>query len=190
MIVRDSDPGSFDRLAEALAGGQVAIIPCDTMYGIVGVAPDTEDRIRTIKGRGESKPFLQLVGEATWVTRVSDSPLPPSLSKYWPGPLTIVFPTRQGGTVALRLPDSLFLRRLLKAVGRPLYSTSVNRASEDPLVDVAAMRREFERDVDLIFDAGNLPPGPPSTLVDITVSPYRVLRLGAVQIPPEDLVQT
>jgi tRNA A37 threonylcarbamoyladenosine synthetase subunit TsaC/SUA5/YrdC len=53
--------------------------------------------------------------------------------------------------------------------------------------EVASMTREFEREVDLIFDAGSLPPGPPSTLVDITRRPYRVLRAGAVQLSPGDL---
>jgi len=187
MVARAEEPGSFDRLAQILARGGVAIVPCDTMYGIVGAAPETEGRIRNIKGRGESKPLLQLIAGASWVARMSDLPLPPALSRYWPGPLTIVFPAREGGTVALRMPDSPFLRSLLEAVARPLYSTSVNRTGEEPIYDVAAMQREFEQDVDLIFDAGNLPPGPPSTLVDITRRPYRVLRLGAVQIPPEEL---
>jgi L-threonylcarbamoyladenylate synthase len=188
MIVLAADDAAFGTLVKSLSSGGVAIIPCDTMYGIVGVAPQTEERIRQIKGRGETKPFLQLIGSASWVSRFSDLALPPVLSKYWPGPLTLVFPHRAGGTVAVRLPDSLLLRRLLEAIGQPLYSTSVNKTGKPPLVEVAAMKQEFERDVDLIFDAGNLPPGPPSTLVDITNRPYRVLRAGVVQIPEAELV--
>jgi tRNA A37 threonylcarbamoyladenosine synthetase subunit TsaC/SUA5/YrdC len=75
----------------------------------------------------------------------------------------------------------------METIDRPLYSTSVNRAGREPLVEVAAMRREFEEEVDLIYDAGNLPPGPPSTLVDVTSRPFRVLRTGVLQIPPEEL---
>ena len=187
MIVRASDQTAFEVLARTLAGDGVAIIPCDTMYGIVGAAPRTEERIRALKGRGETKPFLQLIARASWVERLSPVALPPALSKYWPGPLTVVFPARGGGTVALRLPDSPFLTKLMESVGRPLYSTSVNRTGQDPIFDITRITEEFERDVDLIFDAGNLPPGPPSTLVDITRRPYKVLRAGAAQIPPEDL---
>jgi len=187
MIVRASEDGAFNALAGILSRGGVAVIPCDTMYGIVGVAPDTEARIRRVKGRGETKPFLQLIAQASWVAQLSEKPLPASLSKYWPGPLTVVFPLRGGGTVALRLPDSPFLRSLMEAAGKPLYSTSVNRAGRDPMFDIALITAEFEQDVDVVFDAGNLPPGPPSTLVDVTSRPYKVLRAGAVQISPEDL---
>ncbi len=187
MVARAADPGSEALLARTLSEGGVAVIPCDTMYGIAGAAPDTEKRIRAIKGRGETKPFLQLIAHASWVARLSDFVLPQKLAQYWPGPLTIIFPARDGGTVALRLPDSPFLRQLMEAVGRPLYSTSVNRAGKEPMFDIELIKKEFERDVDLIFDAGNLPPGPPSTLVDVSTRPYRILRTGALRIPPEEL---
>ncbi len=187
MVDRASEPEAFGRLVATLSRGGVAIIPCDTMYGIVGLAPDTDARIRSIKGRGEEKPFLQLIAGVSWVSRLSDTPIPPALARYWPGPLTLVFPARGGGTVALRLPDSAFLQRLLAELGRPLYSTSVNRTGEKPLFDIAVITKEFERDVDLIYDAGSLLPGPGSTLVDVTRKPYRVLREGAVKVAPEDL---
>jgi tRNA A37 threonylcarbamoyladenosine synthetase subunit TsaC/SUA5/YrdC len=49
------------------------------------------------------------------------------------------------------------------------------------------MRRELEAEVDVIYDAGDQPPGAPSTLLDITRAPWVVLRQGAVTIPEEDL---
>ena len=188
MVDRAADPESFHRLISVLSNGGVAIIPCDTMYGIVGLAPETGSKIRAVKGRGEDKPFLQLIGDSSWIARMSDMPVPPALGRYWPGPLTLVFPARDGGSVALRFPDSPFLQRLLQALGRPLYSTSVNRSGAEPLTDIAAMAKEFERDVDLVYDAGSLTPGPPSTVIDITCRPFQVLRAGAVAVAPEDLV--
>jgi L-threonylcarbamoyladenylate synthase len=187
MVVRADSPDAFSLLARVLAGGGVAIAPGDTMYGMLGVAPDAESRIRQVKGRGEDKPFLRLLPDSAWVTKVSDMPVPGRLAKYWPGPLTMVFPDRAGGTVALRVPDSTFLRRLLAAVGKPLFSTSVNRAGAAPLPSIDAMRREFEGDVDLIYDAGDILPGPPSTLLDVTVRPFKVLRQGALRLAPDDL---
>jgi L-threonylcarbamoyladenylate synthase len=157
------------------------------MYGLVGVAPSTGERIRGIKGRGEEKPFLRLLPDPSWVGKFSSLAVPDRLLKYWPGPLTLIFPAREGGTVALRVPDSRFLRELLEAVGSPLYSTSVNRAGAAPLQTVEEMRREFENSVDLIFDSGDLPPGPPSTLVDVTSRPCKVLRPGALVLSPADL---
>jgi len=187
MTVRAGDPQSFEALVTVLASGGVAIAPGDTMYGLIGRAPGSEERIRQIKGRGEDKPFLQLLPDKSWVARASDMPVPPRLAHYWPGPLTMVFAARGGGTVALRVPDSDFLRKLLLAVNAPLFSTSVNRAGQPPFSAVDAMRREFEGDVDLVYDAGPLPAGLPSTLLDITTRPFRVLREGALRLSPDDL---
>jgi L-threonylcarbamoyladenylate synthase len=187
MVVRADDPGALAALVDILARGGVAVAPGDTMYGLVGIAPESEARLRRVKGRAEDKPFLLLVADSSWISRFTDMPIPQKLARHWPGPLTIVVPARAGGTVAVRVPDSPFLHDLLAAIGKPLYSTSVNRAGAPPLQTVEAMRRELESDVDLIFDAGDLPPGAPSTLLDITEKPYRVLRQGALSIPPEDL---
>jgi len=187
MVLDAADPGSFSALVGILADGGVAIAPGDTMYGLIGIAPGAEERLRAVKGRGEDKPFLRLLAHASWLARITDMPMPPRLQRYWPGPLTLVFPARDGGTAALRVPDHPFLQRLLRALDRPLLSTSVNRAGQLPLRTVAEMRREMEADVDAIFDDGDHPPGPPSTLLDVTRRPFTVLRQGAALVPTEDL---
>jgi L-threonylcarbamoyladenylate synthase len=187
MVLAGADPRSFQTLVRILAGGGVAIAPGDTMYGLIGIAPDAEVRLRSVKGRGEEKPFLRLLADPSWIERISDMPIPSRLARYWPGPLTLVFPARGGGTAALRVPDHRFLQELLRALDRPLYSTSVNRAGTQPLRTVEEIRREMERDVDAIFDDGDQPPGAPSTLLDITGHPFVVLRQGAVRLSPEDL---
>ena len=187
MVVTAGSPGSLQRLIRVLKAGGVAIAPGDTMYGLIGAAPATGERIRSIKGRGEDKPFLLLLADPSWLSRFSDIHLPAQIARHWPGPLTIVVPDRLGGTVAVRVPDSMFLLDLLVAVNKPLYSTSVNRAGFPPFATVAQMRQEFEVDVDLIVDAGDQSPGAPSTLLDLTTRPFRVLRQGALSFSPEDL---
>jgi L-threonylcarbamoyladenylate synthase len=187
LVVTAGSAGALERLIQVLAAGGVAIAPGDTMYGMIGIAPDAEERIRHIKGRGEDKPFLQLLADASWISRVSDVTLPARIARRWPGPLTIVIPDRTGKTVAVRVPDSIFLRDVLQGVDCPLYSTSVNRAGFPPLASIADMEREFENDVELIFDAGDHPPGAPSTLLDITSKPWRILRQGAVTLTPDEL---
>ena len=188
MVLTAADPQSFPTLVRILAGGGVVIAPGDTMYGLVGVVPDAELRLRSVKGRGEEKPFLRLIADASWIQRISDVPMPARLARYWPGALTLVFPARGGGTAALRAPDHRFLQELLRALDKPLYSTSVNRAGAEPLRTVEEMRRELEQEVDAIFDAGDQAPGAPSTLLDITRRPFAVLRQGSVRVPQEDLV--
>ena len=187
MVLPAADPSSFDTLVRILTSGGAAIAPGDTMYGLIGVVPQADSRIRGIKGRGEDKPFLQLIGDASWLARYSDELLPPRIAAYWPGPLTVVIPVRTGGTTAFRVPDHGLLQRLLAALGVPLFSTSVNRAGSAPIATVAEMRRELEAEVDAIYDAGDQAPGAPSTLLDITRRPFAILRQGAVRLAPEIL---
>lgn len=174
-------------LAEILATGGVAIVPCDTIYGIVGIDPDTEPRLRALKGRGEDKPFLRLVDDAARVRALTGHDPPGRLARHWPGPLTLVLPAEAGGTVAVRVPAAAWLRGLVAGLGRPLLSTSVNRADEPALWRVRDIVAEFGAGVDLVLDGGDLPDALPSTIVDATVRPCRILRQGAFRVPPEDL---
>ncbi len=183
MVLKFSLPETLAAVTDTLSAGGVAILPCDTIYGFVGVAPETENRIRSIKGRGEDKPFLQLLLDLDGVKRLCSQEIPSRFAALWPGPLTLVIRARAGGTVAVRLPDSAFLRSVLKAVGRPLYSTSVNRAGSPPLHAIGEIVRQFESSVDIVVDAGGLPSAAASTIVDVTSRPYRVLRQGSLRIP-------
>ena len=187
MRLRADNPDSFPRLVAILSRGGIAIAPGDTMYGLIGKAPETDGALRRVKGRGEDKPFLLLLRDAGWLPRLTDAAVPPRLARYWPGPLTLVLPARAGGTVAVRIPDSPFLARLLQQVNAPLYSTSVNRSGQQPFTGIDAICAEFQDEVDAIYDAGDAPAGPPSTLVDVSAKPFRVIRQGALVIPPEEL---
>lgn len=160
-------------------------MPCDTIYGLVGIAPDTEETIRSIKGRGESKPFLQLVGDASWVQRYSTMPVPAALRQLWPGPLTLIFPSIGGGTAAFRVPNDGLLVSVLSRVGSPVFSTSVNRSGESPRGRISEIVGRFEHEVSLVVDAGDLENRLPSTIVDLTTKPYTVVRQGCLHIPPE-----
>ncbi len=187
VVIAAGNPRAFTVLSRLLARGGVVVIPCDTIYGLVGAAPDTESRLRAIKGRGDDKPFLLLVADRAWVARVSRAEVPPSLARHWPGPLTVILPASAGGTVAVRVPDSVFLRGVLEAVGRPLYSTSVNRAGAPALWRIGEIVEEFEAEVDLVIDGGDLPGAAASTIVDATCSPCRVVRRGALELSAEEL---
>ncbi len=183
MLINTGDKKSFFRLVDTVRNGGVAIIPCDTIYGIVGIAPDTEQRIRTIKGRGEDSPFVRLIQSADWLPGITNQKLPAALQAYWPGPLTLIFTSREGGNVALRVPKDNQLQRLLKEIGRPLFSTSVNRSQEEALWRIKDIIKQFEHKVDLIISAGDIKAGKPSTILDITLRPFRMLRQGVLELP-------
>jgi L-threonylcarbamoyladenylate synthase len=110
--------------------------------------------------------------------------------------LTIVLPVAEPAptpvaagarSLAVRVPADPALRAIIAAVGAPLYSTSANRAGEPPLGDPAALRAAFGGSVDLVVDDGPVTAALPSTIVDVTASPPRVVRAGAVSVTAAQL---
>jgi L-threonylcarbamoyladenylate synthase len=187
MVLAAADPAAVRTLAALLARGGVAIIPCDTIYGIVGIDPEADARIRAVKGRGEDKPFVRLAADASWARRLTGRTAPDQLARHWPGPLTLVLPTEGRGTLALRVPAAAWLRELIAGLVKPLLSTSVNRTGRPALWRAADIIAEFGSEVDLVLDGGDLPDREPSTIVDASSRPFRILRQGAFRVPAEDL---
>ncbi|MBN1698166.1 MAG: L-threonylcarbamoyladenylate synthase [Spirochaetales bacterium] len=187
MIIKEGDPQCFSVIVRTLRKGNPIILLCDTMYGLVGTAPDTEEKLCAIKGRAKGKPFLELIPDIRWTKIYSDIIIPPSLARLWPGPLTIILPRRDSGTVGLRVPGGIFLRRIIEGCGKPLFSTSVNREGEAPLTDIDRIIDVFHDDVELIVDSGNAEKNIPSTILDISRKPFRIVRQGVMTIAPDVL---
>jgi L-threonylcarbamoyladenylate synthase len=187
MVIKEDDPRLFSVVIHTLEEEDIIIIRCDTIYGIVGIAPETEKKIADIKGRNTHKPFLRLIPDHSWVKKYSDFNLPVSLKHLWPGPLTLIFPRRDSDTIGLRVPDEPFLRHIMESLGKPLFSTSVNRQGATPLQDIDRIIEEFEDDTALIVDSGNMQKAVPSTILDVTEKPYRIVRQGVLEIPPDVL---
>ena len=168
-------------ILSVLSDDGIVIMPCDTIYGIVGVAPLTEKKIRELKGRGETKPFLMLVRKE-WVSRFTDMEICSYLLGLWPGPLTVIVPGFDGCSTALRVPDDDRLQDLLFALNKPLYSTSVNKSACESLYKSDDIEREFGSTVDLFVNEGNMEGGMPSTIIDVSEKPYKLVREGACYV--------
>jgi len=175
---------SFESVLDILENNGIVIFPCDTIYGILGRAPDTDSRIREIKGRGESKPFLHLISSIIQFNNLSVIPFPKDLEEFWPGPLTVVTTVKKGGTIAYRLPKDHFLQDIVSHFESPLFSTSVNISGQSHLCNISEIIEKFENKVDLIVDGGDMIDRRPSTVIDITVKPYRLIRQGDLYLPP------
>ncbi len=187
MVLNKDDPDLSAALLPVLRRNAPIILPCDTIYGIVGAVPGAEARIRALKGRVEYKPFLELIPDPARLADFTTQTVPAQILSYWPGPLTIIV-RRKGeqGNVALRVPRDKLLTSLLTELGSPLYSTSVNVSGREFLWRIDEIVSAFENKVEIIVDGGDLPDNLPSTIVDLTASPSRLVRQGAV-ILPEDL---
>jgi len=193
------DPRAFSAegvrpVLEAIRQGEIAVVPTETFYGL-GVDAFSARAVRSVYGlkeRDRGKPLPVVVSDLGAAERLA-SEVPAVFRKiaaeFWPGPLTLVvkakpvFPAEMlgpGGTVAVRVPGSPWLRGLLAAAGVPLTATSANLSGDAEVSDPADIVRLFGGRVAVIVDGGRTPGGRPSTVVDLTASPPRVLRDGAV----------
>jgi L-threonylcarbamoyladenylate synthase len=169
-------------------------VPTETFYALATDPTNARgvERVLALKGREASKPLLVLFASFEQLEPLGVAAAPAVLDRFtaiWPAPLTVVLPLVRpipaslgAGSLGVRMPAHDALRRLLALAG-PLTGTSWNRSGElprsDPDADGAAS------DVDLLVDGGTTSGGAPSTLLDATVSPPRVLRAGAFPWPPE-----
>ena len=191
MIILRSDGNSVEFVSRVLLEGSVVVLPTDTVYGFSGVVPESEDVIRKIKGRDETKPFIQLIAEPEDIYRYTDEVLPDQLLALWPGALTVIVPLKkilitgesEVTTVAFRCPGDGWLRQIIKAVGKPIYSTSVNRSGQPVLSSVLEIDKEFGGEVKLIVDGGSTENALPSALVKFEKGKCIILRQGDVGIP-------
>jgi L-threonylcarbamoyladenylate synthase len=177
-----------------VAAGRIIAVPTETFYALA-VDPWQEAalaRLFQAKERPTEKPLLLLVANPDMLSQVAEKVLPLGrrlMERWWPGPLTMIVPARAGlpglvtggsRTVAVRQPRQAVTLRLLEALGTPLTGTSANRSGRLPLTKATQVQKEFGQGVSLIVDAGVCPGGLPSTIVDITCSPPRLVRPGAV----------
>ena len=178
----------FDRFAlnlaaKTLKNDGVIIFPTETVYGLGGLASSKNavKRMYQIKQRPEDKPFQILISDASQLNELTDEVSEKArelIAKYWPGPLTLIFKQKNGNsTVGVRLPDHELLRQLIRLTG-PLASSSANLSGEpDP-----TSANEVKIEAELLLDGGKCRLGQPSTVIDVTADPPRVLRHGSIII--------
>ncbi len=175
-----------------LRAGGVALLPTDTVYGLAAATsvPGAVAQLFALKGRDRDVPIAVLVADAAQAWSIAAAPVPAAArrlaERFWPGKLTLVVARApawdvdiggDGRTVGLRCPGHPLVRELCGAVG-PLATTSANRHGQ-PTPATAAEAAAAVGHAGLLVDGGTLS-GAPSTVVDCTVSPPRVLREGAV----------
>ena len=177
-------------MARAIARGNVVAIPTDTVYGL---ACDPRDagavaRIYEVKGRPDDLELTLLAAGAAQlhdVVRFSDASRALT-DAFWPGGLSIVLPLggrrlaipRRGSTLSVRVPDLAVTRALLAATG-PLATTSANRHGQPPARSAEAAARALGSSVYAVLEGGPAA-GTPSTIIDCTATPPRVLREGPI----------
>lgn len=195
---RPVNPGldaDLEAAAAALRRGGVVAYPTETFYGLGALAADAAavERLARVKGRPDGKPLPLLAADLAAVEAVAilDADARRVAARLWPGPLTLVLPARPGlpaavtagtGTVGIRIPGSEVARRLARAAGGAIVSTSANPSGGPPPARLEELDPALRARLDAVLDAGPSPGGLPSTVVAIEGGRVRVLRAGPVTI--------
>ncbi|MFA6687874.1 MAG: L-threonylcarbamoyladenylate synthase [Sphaerochaetaceae bacterium] len=177
-FIERHDASAVATAIKVLKRGDIVVLPCDTIYGLSGLLEISETKLRNIKRRPETKPFI-LLATFGMAREICQGRLPDGLEETWPAPLTAILPDKKGGTTAVRVPQDEFLQAILEGCGTPIYSTSVNTSGEPPLLTFDAIANEFTGKVELLVRGDTQQGTMPSTLIDCTKRPYVVLRQGA-----------
>ena len=187
---------SIDLAVEFLQQGRIVAFPTETYYGLA-VDPENPlavDRLYQLKKRPFNKPLLLLVDDVSRLSNLT-ARIPeefiPLMEKYWPGPLTLIFPaadvinpkvTAGTGTVGIRISPHPIADQLVKNFGRAITATSANISGMDPGKTAQDVLDIFDDSVDYILDGGLTAAGLCSTIVGIENSTLKVIRQGASNI--------
>ena len=177
---------------EAIGRGQVVAFPTDTLYGLAA-DPRSDaalEALFALKGRAADRTVALIAGSLQQADAVGEiaGPARRLAERFWPGPLTLVVPARDGvasaarsidGLVGVRVPDHAVARALADACGHALTATSANRTGRAAthLPDEVA---EILPAVSVLVDAGPSPGGLPSTIVHAATGQMQLLREGAL----------
>jgi len=175
-----------------LREGGVVVYPTETVYGLgcLPSDPDASQRVCEIKGRAD-KPLPLICADIEAARKVVDmSPEAEKLAaRFWPGPLTIVLPSRVkysmwvmhgAKTLGVRVSPYPVAQKLAREAGGVIVSTSANISGDEPARSAEEAKRIFGNRVDVILDGGPSPGGESSTVVDLSGEEVWLLRKGPV----------
>jgi L-threonylcarbamoyladenylate synthase len=192
-------PITVQDAAALLRAGRLCAFPTETVYGL-GADATNADAVLAIyetKGRPRFNPLIVHCADLAMAERfASFSPLARRLAEtFWPGPLSLVLPLRQGHglsdivtagleTVALRVPDHPLALDLLRATDRPLAAPSANPSGKLSPTTAEQVRKGFAGRVP-VLDGGPCKRGVESTIV--AVDGERLIQLRAGALAREDI---
>ena len=182
-------------VAQIVRRGGLVVYPTETVYGL-GCNPFNVEAVKHIlkvkDNRNKPLPILAAsIGDADKIAFVSPNGKKLA-AKFWPGPLTMVFPKKPAlpdvvtfgwDSVGLRVPDNNVALHLIRLSGGLLIGSSANRTGEKPPRTVQEISAELREMVDVVLDGGATAQGKPSTVVaDLSSEKPRILREGPVSL--------
>jgi tRNA threonylcarbamoyl adenosine modification protein (Sua5/YciO/YrdC/YwlC family) len=192
IAINSKNPQSrlIRKVVEVLQQGGVIGYPTDTIYG-VGCdlfIPEAVRKVRRLKRTGANKPLSFICSDLKDISQYAyvSNPAYKIMKRLLPGPYTVVLKatklvpkiamTRQK-TVGIRIPDNRICLALVKELGHPIISTSVNKPGEGLYSDPAEIDERFGKQLDLVIDGG-LIVAEHSSIIDLSSDTPEVIREG------------
>ena len=196
LIIRD---GNVSPASEIIKNGGLAAVPTETVYGLAanGLDENAVRRLYEVKGRPEKKPISLLVTgmeQAEELCRDIPEEAYMLAKAFFPGPLTMILKkkdavpdivTAGGDTVGIRCPRQKLTLEIIRLAGVPLATPSANISGMPSPKDLDSVLGYFNGKIECAVDGGVCDLGIESTIVDLTVKPFRILRAGG--LTPEEI---
>jgi L-threonylcarbamoyladenylate synthase len=179
------DESAIREAARVLREGGLVAFPTETVYGLAADAtnPKAIERLNQVKGRPPEKPYSWHLAEEAQVRQfVQDVPAIAArlMQQFWPGPLTIVLPAKEQGTIGFRVPDHPVAQAFLRECRRPVVAPSANRSGFPPPTDGKEVLAALDGQCECLLDAGPTRLGRESTVVSVAHDRLTILREGAI----------
>ena len=174
---------SLKKAVKAIREGKILVCPTDTVYGLVCDAANKKavEKLFKIKKRPRNKPIPIFVRDIKMAKKLAkiDKEKELFLKQVWPGKVTVVLKSKNQGKIGLRIPKYKWLLGLAEQLNRPLTGTSANISGRPASTKIKEVFRQFrgqKHQPDLVINAGDLKKSKPSTVIDLTVWPPKILR--------------
>ncbi|MGN8874767.1 L-threonylcarbamoyladenylate synthase [Pseudoflavonifractor sp. HCP28S3_F10] len=196
MITQRLSAEEIASAAAIIKRGGLLGIPTETVYGLGanGLDPEAVAHIFEAKGRPQDNPLILHIPSADWLERYCQA-VPESAyrlaERFWPGPMTMVLRrkavvpdvvTAGLDTVGMRCPAHPVCRAILAAADVPVAAPSGNTSGRPSPTNMADMLEDMDGKIDGIVDGGSCTVGVESTIIDLTVTPPRLLRPGGITL--------
>jgi len=182
------------KAAQILKMGGLVAFPTDTVYGLAADATNKKSvrQIFEVKKRPFTKALPILIAtkkDLGKYTSGNSRKIKKIIDKYWPGPLTIILGKKKiipnivtagKKTLGVRIPDHPIALALIRALGRPIATTSANISDKPSPTNARGVKKYLNKKIDLILDGGKTKLGRESTVLDCTTSPPTILRSGPI----------
>jgi L-threonylcarbamoyladenylate synthase len=179
----------------ALQAGELVVYPTETFYAIGADAFSSTAlrRLFTVKGREPGRPVGLIAADTAMAFSVArEIPIDARrlADAFWPGPLTLVLPARDdiapelagADGVGIRVSSNPVARSLSAGIGKPITATSANPSGAPPASTLAEARAAFGAKVKVYLEGGNLMASAPSTVVAVSGSGWKMVRVGAISL--------